>query len=77
MASSTDIRLAMGSVAPVPLRLAETERLIKGNPIDLQLIESARTAASAEIQPIDDIRSTARYRAAVAGNLVARISRTD
>ena len=61
----------MGSVAPVPLRLAETERLIKGNPIDLQLIESARTAASAGIQPIDDIRSSARYRAAVAGNLVA------
>lgn len=68
----TDIRLAMGSVAPVPLRLAETERLIKGNPIDLQLIESARTAASAEIRPIDDIRSTAGYRAAVAGNLVAQ-----
>ena len=61
----------MGSVAPVPLRLAETERLIKGNPIDLQLIESARTAASAGIRPIDDIRSSARYRAAVAGNLVA------
>ncbi|MGC1414735.1 MAG: 2-oxo-4-hydroxy-4-carboxy-5-ureidoimidazoline decarboxylase [Candidatus Acidiferrum sp.] len=67
----TDIRLAMGSVAPVPLRLAETERLIKGKPIEPQLIESARTAASAEIRPIDDIRSTTRYRAAVAGNLVA------
>lgn len=66
-----DIRLAMGSVAPVPLRLAETERLIKEKPIDPQLIAFARTAASAEIRPIDDIRSTARYRAAVAGNLVA------
>ncbi len=66
-----DIHLAMGSVAPVPLRLAETERLINGKQIDPQLIESARTAASAEIRPIDDIRSTARYRAAVAGNLVA------
>jgi 2-oxo-4-hydroxy-4-carboxy-5-ureidoimidazoline decarboxylase len=66
-----DIRLAMGSVAPVPRRLAETERIIKGKQIDPQLIESARASASAEIRPIDDIRSTARYRAAVAGNLVA------
>jgi len=31
----------------------------------------ARTTAAAEVRPIDDIRSTARYRAAVAGNLVA------
>ena len=31
----------------------------------------ARKTAIAEIRPIDDIRSTARYRAAVAGNLVA------
>jgi putative cofactor-binding repeat protein len=35
------------------------------------LIESARKTAAAEIRPIDDIRSTARYRASVAGNLVA------
>jgi OHCU decarboxylase len=65
-----DIRLAVGSVAPVPLRLSETERIIKGKPIDSQLIELAKTAAAAEVRPIDDIRSTARYRAAVAANLV-------
>ncbi|MGC2803769.1 MAG: 2-oxo-4-hydroxy-4-carboxy-5-ureidoimidazoline decarboxylase, partial [Candidatus Acidiferrum sp.] len=35
------------------------------------LIQSARKAAAGEILPIDDIRSTARYRGAVAGNLVA------
>lgn len=66
-----DIRLAMGSVAPVPLRLTETERIVKGKRIDRQLVHLARTTAAAEIRPIDDIRSTARYRAAVAGNLVA------
>jgi CO/xanthine dehydrogenase FAD-binding subunit len=66
-----DIRLAMGSVAPVPLRLAETERIIKGKRINPPLVQLARKTAAAEIQPIDDIRSTARYRAAVAGNLVA------
>jgi CO/xanthine dehydrogenase FAD-binding subunit len=66
-----DLRLAMGSVAPVPLRLHDTERLLTGKKIDSSLIEAARKSAVKEIQPIDDIRSTARYRAAVAGNLVA------
>ena len=66
-----DLRLAMGSVAPVPLRLKETERLIAGKEIDAALIEEAKTSTMKEIRPIDDIRSNARYRAAVAGNLVA------
>jgi OHCU decarboxylase len=65
------IRLAMGSVAPIPLRLRETERVISGKRIEPKLIELARMAAAAEVRPIDDIRSTARYRAAVAGNLTA------
>ena len=66
-----DVRLAMGSVAPVPLRLSETEGIVKGRPIDPALIRLASRTAAREIRPIDDIRSTARYRAAVAGNLVA------
>jgi OHCU decarboxylase len=66
-----DIRLAMGSIAPVPLRLTETEGIIKGRQIDPELIQAAKMQAGAEIRPIDDIRSTSRYRAAVAGNLVA------
>lgn len=66
-----DVRLAMGSVAPVPLRLTQTEQVVGGRPIDEPLVEVARSTAAAEIRPIDDIRSTARYRAAVAGNLVA------
>jgi len=66
-----DIRIALGSVAPVPLRLRETEQGVKGKVIDSELLLLARGAVVAEIRPIDDIRSTARYRAAVAGNLVA------
>jgi OHCU decarboxylase len=66
-----DVRLAMGSVAPVPIRLSETERIVRGRSIDPQLVNLARTTAAGEVRPIDDIRSTSRYRAAVAGNLVA------
>jgi OHCU decarboxylase len=66
-----DVRIALGSVAPVPLRLSETENLVNGKVIDPSLIRSARRTAAAEVRPIDDIRSTAKYRAAVSGNLVA------
>lgn len=65
-----DVHLALGSVAPIPLRLSETEQLLTGNKIEPSLLEKARRTVAHEIRPIDDIRSTARYRAAVAGNLV-------
>jgi CO/xanthine dehydrogenase FAD-binding subunit len=66
-----DVRIAAGSVAPVPLRLRETERIVQGKAIDAALLSTARKTAVSEIRPIDDIRSTAAYRSAVAGNLVA------
>jgi putative cofactor-binding repeat protein len=66
-----DVRIALGSVAPVPLRLTEVERIVKGKSVDRELGHLARRAVADAIQPIDDIRSTARYRSAVAGNLVA------
>ena len=66
-----DMRLAMGSVASVPLRLNETERLLTGKSVEPSLIDAARKSVAKEIRPIDDIRSTARYRSVVAGNLVA------
>ncbi len=65
-----DVRIALGSVAPVPLRLRETERVLRGRSIDSDLLLLARETTTSEVHPIDDIRSTARYRAAVAGNLV-------
>jgi OHCU decarboxylase len=66
-----DIRMAVGSVAPIPFRLTETERVLRGKKIDPVLILLAKKTAASEIQPIDDIRSSARYRRAVTANLVA------
>jgi CO/xanthine dehydrogenase FAD-binding subunit len=66
-----DVRIALGSVAPVPLRLTGVERMVRGKSVEPELVQMAREMAAAAIQPIDDIRSTARYRSAVAGNLVA------
>ncbi|HEV3308351.1 MAG TPA: 2-oxo-4-hydroxy-4-carboxy-5-ureidoimidazoline decarboxylase [Candidatus Sulfotelmatobacter sp.] len=67
-----NVHIALGSVTPVPLRMTRTEQTVRGRTIDADLLRSVRKAVSSEIQPIDDIRSTARYRVAVAGNLVAQ-----
>lgn len=66
-----DIRMAVGSVAPIPFRLTETEKILRGKKIDAALILLAKKTVAREIQPIDDIRSSARYRRAVTANLVA------
>ena len=64
------LRIALGSVAPVPIRLLKTEIAVKGKSIDSSLVMLARETAASEIRPIDDMRSTARYRSQVTGNLV-------
>jgi len=66
-----DVRIALGSVAPIPIRLKEVERLLRGKLIGPELVAQTRQMVAAAIQPIDDIRSTAKYRSAVASNLVA------
>jgi CO/xanthine dehydrogenase FAD-binding subunit len=64
------IRLAIASVAPVPLRCLETERLLTGRRLDRALMEEAKAKIAADIAPISDIRSTENYRRRVAVNLL-------
>lgn len=65
-----DVRIALGSVAPTVIRAVGTENVLRGQPLDAHAIASAERTLLEEIAPIDDIRSTARYRARVAGNLL-------
>ena len=65
-----DIRIALGSVAPVVLRAVKTEEELRGRRITPPVLTEAKEALSQEIAPIDDIRSTARYRLRVAQNLL-------
>ena len=65
-----DVRIAAGSVAPTPIRLRRTESTLSGKVLDRDAIAIARQTAVGEISPINDIRSTARYRAVVVANLV-------
>jgi OHCU decarboxylase len=66
-----EIRIALGSVAPVPLRLYATEDLLRGRKIEPALASLAAASVTQGIQPIDDLRSTTKYRIAVTANLVA------
>jgi len=66
-----DVRISLGSVAPIVLRAAQTEKLLRGEKPGPELIRAAQATLAREISPIDDIRSTTRYRLRVAQNLLA------
>lgn len=65
-----EVRLVLGSVAPIVIRCVQTEDMLRGQRLDEQTITSACDSLSHEIAPIDDIRSTANYRLQVAQNLL-------
>jgi CO/xanthine dehydrogenase FAD-binding subunit len=65
-----DIRIALGSVAPMPLRCEKTEAVLRGQRVTAGLVRAAREELAREIAPIDDMRSSARYRRRVAQNLL-------
>jgi xanthine dehydrogenase iron-sulfur cluster and FAD-binding subunit A len=64
------IRIGAASLRETPARLIATEQSLLNQPVTPASITAARTALLSETLPIDDIRSTARYRAAVAANLL-------
>jgi xanthine dehydrogenase FAD-binding subunit len=64
--------VALGSVAPVPIRLPEFEAWIVGREIGKKVLDEAEQRVSALLKPIDDIRSTAEYRQWVSGRIVCR-----
>jgi CO/xanthine dehydrogenase FAD-binding subunit len=65
-----DVRIALGSVAPAVVRCRGAESALRGRALDETLAAGASVALADDIAPIDDIRSTARYRLHVARNLL-------
>ena len=63
-------RIALGSVAPKPLRAVKTESLLRGLRIDSREVLNALKTIDEEISPITDVRSTADYRRYVSKVLV-------
>ena len=69
MPSGFRFRLALASVAPVPLRPETAERILAEQPVSEATIEAAARAAMADARPIDDARGSARYRRLMVRNL--------
>ena len=65
-----DIRIGAASLREYPARLTATEKSLTGKTITPESVAAARAVLLTEVRPIDDIRSTARYRATVAANLL-------
>ncbi len=65
-------RVAVGAVAPIPLRVAKSENALVGKPITAETIAAAAIAAAEAAAPIDDLRGSASYRRRVIEALVRR-----
>ena len=67
-----DVRIALGAVAPTPLRAREAEAMLRGEKPQEALLERVAACASKEIKPISDVRSSAEYRMTLSRVLVER-----
>ena len=67
-----DVRIALGAVAPTPLRAKKAEMMLHGQELKDKLVRETAVQASKEISPISDVRSSADYRRALSCVLVER-----
>jgi len=58
----TDVRVAMGAVAPTPFRARRVEAALEGKPLNTDTIKAAVASAGEDAKPIDDLRASAWYR---------------
>ena len=71
----SDVRVALGSVAATPIRAAATEAVLEGARPTPEVADRAAETLAGELQPIDDVRSTADYRRAVSARVLHRLLR--
>ena len=68
----SDVKIALGAVAPTPMRARRAEEILRKRKITDDLLERAGQTASDESSPIDDVRSSADYRRRMVEVLVIR-----
>jgi xanthine dehydrogenase small subunit len=71
------VHLALGSVAPTPVRAAATEAVLEGAVAAEAIADRAASTLAGELTPIDDVRSSADYRRAVAARVLHRLLRDE
>ena len=67
------VRIAIGAVAPTPIRARATEAALEGQPVGAAAIEAALAAVAADIHPISDVRASEWYRRELVHNLLRRV----
>lgn len=67
-----EVRIAMGSVAPTPIRAWEAEKLANGAELTDETLVKIAEMASSEAKPIDDVRATKEYRKEMVKVMVRR-----
>jgi carbon-monoxide dehydrogenase medium subunit len=70
-----EVRIGLGSVADRPVRAPRTEAVLEGRSPIPQVADEAAETLAAEIEPIDDVRSTADYRRIVSARVLHRLIR--
>jgi len=65
-------RIALGAVAPIPLRAHKAEQVLSGQKITPEVLAEAANMAAAEIFPISDMRGSAEFRRRISAVLVRR-----
>jgi CO/xanthine dehydrogenase FAD-binding subunit len=65
-------RIALGAVAPTPVRALAAETVLIGKELSADLLGQAARQASQEISPISDVRASSDYRRRMTGVLVRR-----
>jgi CO/xanthine dehydrogenase FAD-binding subunit len=68
----TGVRVAIGAVAPVPLRATATEAVLERQSLSKDIIEKAAETVQQEVTPIDDVRASAWYRKHLTGVYIRR-----
>ena len=58
----TDARIALGAIAPTPLRIQKAEDALKGKDASKENIDKAAELVKQECRPISDVRASAEYR---------------
>jgi carbon-monoxide dehydrogenase medium subunit len=67
-----EARIALGAVAPTPIRVFEAEKVLMNKEIDESLATEAGKAASVVCRPISDVRASHEYRCSMVEVLVKR-----
>jgi CO/xanthine dehydrogenase FAD-binding subunit len=69
----SDVRIAFGAVAPVPMRAPRTEAALEGREPSTSTIAAAAEVAHDEVRPISDVRASGWYRRELIRNLTRRV----